>query len=210
MCAKMNKQQFYVLLIAGLAIIIVLIWLMILYIRLLRLRREKREVESVLQRRNQMLDSLAEKQLKYEKILEDKEGPNRDLIKKLKESEIYETYRYKFYLNASHAIYIHGKLGERHPHTWELSILVSKLEHSFIHFHFVEEKLEQYMSRYEETYLNEIEPFNTLNPTLENCAEYFKSEIMKILNEEGFMLLSMEMSETPTRSYILDFLKEEK
>lgn len=205
----MNKQQFYVLLIVVFVMLIVLIWIMYLYMKLLHSRRRIKEVEQVLQQRNQMLDYLAQKQLHYEVKLEDTEGQNNQLIRELKKSEIYETYRFKFYLNASHAIYINGKLGERHPHTWEVAILVSKLKDSFIHFHLVEEKLEKYMSQYEETYLNEVAPFDTLNPTLENCAEFIKSQIMSILNEEGFVLLNMEMSETPTRSYVMNNINKE-
>ena len=34
----------------------------------------------------------------------------------------YSQYRFSFYLNASHAIYINGELGDSHPHTWEIVI----------------------------------------------------------------------------------------
>ena len=33
-------------------------------------------------------------------------------------------YHYKFYLNANHAIYLNGQLGQTHPHTWEFSFEV--------------------------------------------------------------------------------------
>ena len=33
-------------------------------------------------------------------------------------------YHYKFYLNANHAIYLNGQLGQIHPHTWEFSFEV--------------------------------------------------------------------------------------
>ena len=38
----------------------------------------------------------------------------------------YQQYKFKFYMDARHAIYIGGKLGEVHPHTWEIALHVVK------------------------------------------------------------------------------------
>ncbi len=120
----------------------------------------------------------------------------------------YKQYKFKFYLNARHAIYMDGKLGQSHPHTWEIVLNVLKGSNQFVQFHTLEEKVEQFMERYQDQYLNEVEPFDRLNPTLENCCEYFKEQLVEILNKEGWIFLMMEMSETPSRSYVISLIDE--
>ena len=120
----------------------------------------------------------------------------------------YRQYRFKFYLNASHAIMIQGHLGERHPHTWELAISVLKYRDNFVAFGVVEKRIEEYMQTYQNQFLNEVEPFNIINPTLENVCEYFKDQLKVLLNELGWVLLNIEMSETPTRTYVINLLDE--
>ena len=120
----------------------------------------------------------------------------------------FEQYKFKFYLNASHAIYIQDVLGESHPHTWELAIYTLRRENSFIAFHEMENKVEALLDPYQDGFLNQMEPFTTVNPTLENCCEHFKNVIRELLRSEGWELLQIEMSETPTRAYIIDLLDE--
>ncbi|BBF42941.1 6-pyruvoyl-tetrahydropterin synthase related protein [Lachnospiraceae bacterium KM106-2] len=115
-----------------------------------------------------------------------------------------EKYRFKFYLNASHAISINGFLGKSHPHTWEIAIDAIKLKESFIQFNQVEDKMESFLADYQDRFLNEIDPFTTINPTLENTCEYFMDEFSIRLNQLGWKLLAIEMSETPTRSYVIE------
>ena len=57
--------------------------------------------------------------------------------------------------------------------------------------------------------INEFEPFDRLNPTLENMAEYFIRDIRDIVLDLGGILVKMESSETPTRSYILSYAEDE-
>lgn len=116
----------------------------------------------------------------------------------------YHQYRYKFYLNARHAIYIKNKLGQEHPHTWEITLDTIKVTDGFIQFHHVEKAIEEFLGQYQDHSMNEIEPFTTLNPTLENICEYFKGSIRELLAERGWLLLKIEISETPSRSYMVD------
>lgn len=120
----------------------------------------------------------------------------------------YNQYRFKFYLNASHSIYIKGKLGEEHPHTWEIILNTVKLRDNFIIFNDIEKYIEKYLSKYQDKYMNDVSPFNTLNPTLENICGYFKDTFQTLLFENGWVLLSIEISETPARSYIIDISDE--
>lgn len=122
----------------------------------------------------------------------------------------YRQYRFKFYLNASHAISIGGQMGERHPHTWEIAVNVLKFRDTFVEFRVIEQKIDAFMKPYQDRMLNDVEPFDKINPTLENCCEYFKDRLKEILNEEGWILLKIEMSETPTRTYVINLLDETK
>lgn len=115
----------------------------------------------------------------------------------------YSQYKFKFYLNASHSIYINGVLGEKHPHTWEIMIQVLKDNVGFIEFGKLEKEMENWMGRFQDQILNEVAPFDKINPTLENCCEYFKEEFIPILGDLGWKLVLIEMSETPTRSYVI-------
>lgn len=120
----------------------------------------------------------------------------------------YHQYKFKFYVNASHAIYIDGKLGNRHPHTWEITLNTLKIQNDFVQFNHIEHQIEEFFNKYQETYLNEVHPFNIFNPTLENCCKYFKQELANILRNEGWVLLAIEISETPTRVYVINLLDE--
>lgn len=120
----------------------------------------------------------------------------------------YDKYKFKFYLNASHSIYINGVLGQSHPHTWEFSLDVLKVWGDFVQFNDVEKSIEDLLSKYQNNYINEIDPFIKLNPTLENICEYFKETIKELLKNIGWILMIIEISETPSRSYIIDLIDE--
>lgn len=118
----------------------------------------------------------------------------------------YSQYKYNFYLNASHSIYLDGKLGTSHPHTWEISIYAINKNEAFMMFTEVEKRIEEFLSKFQEKYINDYEPFISLNPTLENLAHYFLAELQKILDPLNWVIFTIEISETPTRSYIISTL----
>ena len=95
---------------------------------------------------------------------------------------INREYKFKFYLNANHYIIIDGKEGEQHPHTWEFMVHIRMND-----------------------LINEIEPFDHIIPTLENMSDYFVRAIKKIVQNLDGELVRMESSETPTRSYVINF-----
>ncbi len=121
----------------------------------------------------------------------------------------HQQYKFKFYLNANHSIYINGEAGTRHPHTWEISIHLLKMRDEFVKFSSIESHIESLLDEYQDKYINDVEPFNTINPTLENICTYFKDRIRELVNCEGWILLLIEISETPTRSYVINLLSEE-
>jgi 6-pyruvoyltetrahydropterin/6-carboxytetrahydropterin synthase len=120
----------------------------------------------------------------------------------------HSQYRFKFYFNASHAIYLSGEMGQSHPHTWEVILNVMKVTDNFVLFDEVEKMCEEFLSRFQDVFINTVEPFTTINPTLENLCNYFKEKLQESLHDMGWLLLSIELSETPSRSYVISVIEE--
>jgi 6-pyruvoyltetrahydropterin/6-carboxytetrahydropterin synthase len=117
----------------------------------------------------------------------------------------FEQYKFKFYLNANHAIQINGRTGEIHPHTWEISVIAVKRNDRFVRFNNMEAIIDAMFDKYQDKMINEVEPFNEINPTLENICEVFRDKIDRILKNEGWELKRIELSETPARSYVMTY-----
>ena len=117
-------------------------------------------------------------------------------------------YRFKFYFNASHAIYLSGEVGQSHPHTWEVILNVMKVTDNFVIFDEVEKMCEEFLSGFQDVYINTVQPFTTVNPTLENLCTYFKEKLQEMLHGMGWLLLSIELSETPSRAYVISVTDE--
>ena len=117
-------------------------------------------------------------------------------------------YKYKFYLNANHAIFINNVLGQMHPHTWEIMIEMLSTKENFVQFDKVEQSISNLLEKYQDQFLNEVAPFDKINPTLENIVIYFKQMIEEQIKEYHMVLLSIEISETPSRSYIINSYDE--
>ena len=57
--------------------------------------------------------------------------------------------------------------------------------------------------------MNEKEPFDTIMPTLENMTDYFSKEFYRVIHDVGGILVQIEASETPTRSYVVNLTEQE-
>ncbi len=116
----------------------------------------------------------------------------------------YRVYRYKFYLDANHFIYTAaGTPGMIHPHTWEFAVELKNKNGDFVMFHEIEELINEVLKPFQNICLNEVPPFNSKVPTLEYIGEYFCDMIRAKMVQMNWELLQMEISETPSRSYIL-------
>lgn len=124
-------------------------------------------------------------------------------------AKTYKQYKFKFYLNMNHFIIIDGKPGEVHPHTWEIIISVISDQDKMTPFTNIERKMDEIMKRYQDQLLNNCAPFDTIVPTVENAAKYFFGFIQDNIIQEGWILLMLELSETPTRSFVINALLNE-
>ena len=125
------------------------------------------------------------------------------------DSTLFREYKFKFYLNASHSIIINGKQGEVHPHTWEIGLDILVQRNAFTEFNEYEKVAHEFFDTYQDKVLNEVKPFDTLMPTLENIVDYFGEELSHRMKEVGGTLMRIEGGETPTRSYVVSYLRDE-
>lgn len=126
----------------------------------------------------------------------------------MRKERLYREYRLKSYLNMNHYITINGRQGQTHPHTWEFVMTIIVAGDAFVEFRTFENLIEQYLDKYQNQILNTIEPFDIIVPTIENVTDYFNDELQELLRKNGGELVSMEGSETPTRSYIVSHRNE--
>ena len=114
-------------------------------------------------------------------------------------------YRFKFYINAYHFIRWNGRDGETHPHTWEIvSDFACDMDEK-VPFYEYESKINTFLSTYDGQVLNDIAPFDKINPSLENFAtELFERlQTHPELIGAAVKLEELAVSEGPTRTYVL-------
>ena len=96
-----------------------------------------------------------------------------------------------------------GDCARLHGHNWQVEVMVCSqvLNESGIAIDFREIKRQTKLvvKRLDHQYLNEIEPFDVLNPTAENIAKYFFDEISLLINNQNVKVKVKEVTiwETP-------------
>lgn len=116
----------------------------------------------------------------------------------------FKGHLYKFNMNASHSVLINGKRGTSHSHTFLISLFVETKSEEFMIYDSVEKIVNNFLSMYSGKELNEFEAFYKVEPTLENIGDFLFEELRKILKENNISILRLEISEIPTRVYIIN------
>ena len=93
-----------------------------------------------------------------------------------------------------------GACSRMHGHNWkvELEIIASQLNDIGIAIDFKQMKksANEVCDRLDHQYLNDIKPFNKINPTAENIAAYLYTEIGKLINSESVKVTAVTLWET--------------
>ncbi len=93
-----------------------------------------------------------------------------------------------------------GACSRMHGHNWkvELEIVASQLNDIGIAIDFKQMKksANEVCDRLDHQYLNDLEPFNKINPTAENIAAYLYSEIGKLINSDSVKVTAVTLWET--------------
>jgi len=86
----------------------------------------------------------------------------------------------------------HGGCEHLHGHNWKVEVFVSgeKLPEDglLIDFRVIKEKTETLLDGLDHKFLNELEPFITLNPSSENMARYLFESLSRELNTENIKI----------------------
>jgi 6-pyruvoyltetrahydropterin/6-carboxytetrahydropterin synthase len=97
-----------------------------------------------------------------------------------------------------------GDCSRLHGHNWGVEVMVysNKLDETGIAIDFREIKKQTKVvaKRLDHQYLNEIKPFDALNPTAENIAKYFFDEVGLLINNQDVKVKEVTIWETPRAS----------
>ena len=63
--------------------------------------------------------------------------------------------------------------------------------------------------KFDHQYFNKIKPFDEINPTIENIGKYLSKTFNKELYKLGWAMLCIEISESPSRSFIINVVGDE-
>ncbi|WP_416695982.1 6-carboxytetrahydropterin synthase QueD [Candidatus Pseudothioglobus sp. Uisw_050_01] len=94
-----------------------------------------------------------------------------------------------------------GDCARLHGHNWqvEVSVCSQVLDDSGIAIDFreIKKQTKLVVKRLDHQYLNEIKPFDVLNPTAENIAKYFFDEIALLIPNKDVKVKEVIIWETP-------------
>ena len=94
-----------------------------------------------------------------------------------------------------------GDCARLHGHNWqvEVSVCSQVLDDSGIAIDFreIKKQTKLVVKRLDHQYLNEIKPFDILNPTAENIAKYFFDEIALLITNKYVKVKEVTIWETP-------------
>ncbi len=97
-----------------------------------------------------------------------------------------------------------GDCSRLHGHNWQVEVMVqSKVLNDIgiaIDFRDIKKQTKVVANRLDHQYLNEVKPFDTLNPTAENIAKYFFEEVGQLINNQDVSVKEVTIWETPRAS----------
>lgn len=97
-----------------------------------------------------------------------------------------------------------GDCARLHGHNWgvEVSVEAENLDETGIAIDFreIKKQTKVVVKRLDHQYLNEIPPFDVLNPTAENIAKYMYQEVGKLINKQVVRVSKVVIWETSRAS----------
>jgi 6-pyruvoyltetrahydropterin/6-carboxytetrahydropterin synthase len=94
-----------------------------------------------------------------------------------------------------------GNCSRLHGHNWGVEVKVQSevLDETGIAIDFreIKNQTKEVANRLDHFYLNDIKPFDEINPTAENIAKYFFDELKKLINTDVVSVKEVTIWETP-------------
>ncbi|MCK4864334.1 MAG: 6-carboxytetrahydropterin synthase QueD [Gammaproteobacteria bacterium] len=93
-----------------------------------------------------------------------------------------------------------GVCNRLHGHNWKVEVLVTATKLDDVgmgmDFKVIKDATRELIGKLDHRNLNEIPPFDKINPTAENISEYLYSELSKVLNTDGINVSAVSLWET--------------
>jgi len=93
-----------------------------------------------------------------------------------------------------------GDCSRLHGHNWQVEVLVASnvLDDvgMAIDFREIKQQTKVVVKRLDHQYLNDVVPFDELNPTAENIAKYFYEEVGQLINNQDVRVKEVTIWET--------------
>ncbi|MCK5387108.1 MAG: 6-carboxytetrahydropterin synthase QueD [Gammaproteobacteria bacterium] len=97
-----------------------------------------------------------------------------------------------------------GVCNRLHGHNWKVEVLVTATKLDDVgmgmDFKVIKDATRELIGKLDHRNLNEIPPFDKINPTAENISEYLYSELSKVLNTDGIKVSAVTLWETDRAS----------
>jgi len=105
------------------------------------------------------------------------------------------------FLNAKHYMVFGDKRGATHGHSWQFQVeaLIHVTEESFIKFEDIERHLNLRLAPYQRQVLNDVPPFDFVEPLTENIAVYFFDTLFEDFEDMRVSLNHLVLWENPTK-----------
>lgn len=117
----------------------------------------------------------------------------------------FQGYKYKFKINISHSVLINNRRGNVHSHTFEISLFIKIINNDFALYDDVEKIVQEFLNIYNKKELNLINPFDKIEPTIENIGDFLYTRLKRILRNNNMTLVKLEINETPARVYVVNY-----
>ncbi len=121
---------------------------------------------------------------------------------------MYEVVVYTYFSAAHNLRGYRGKCEELHGHNWKVSVKVGaeKLDQlgMVIDFKELKKTVNKVIQKLDHKYLNDVPPFDSINPSSENIAYYIFQELKKAINTERIKVIRVSVweSEDSTATYL--------
>ncbi|MEG0614840.1 MAG: 6-carboxytetrahydropterin synthase [Oscillospiraceae bacterium] len=117
----------------------------------------------------------------------------------------FKGYKLRLKLNILHSMKSAGNAENPHPHTLSITIFFDAKDEALADFNSAQKEIEIYNLLYLGKNFNKTPPFDIIEPTIENIGDEFYNQYHSILLKKNFILRRLEISETPSRIYAVDY-----
>lgn len=103
--------------------------------------------------------------------------------------------------SAAHQLRFNDTVEPLHGHDWKVTLSVGSVDLDDLglvcDFHTIQREMKEIIRPFKNANLNDVYPFDTINPTAENVARYIGESVAKRVNCEHARVLWCRVTESP-------------